>query len=227
MSLGFLKLDRVTKLYGERTVVDKVSLELVQGEVLGVLGASGSGKTTMLRLIAGLEVPNQGEIWINNQQVATNGYNLVSPNKRKIGFVFQDLALWPHLTVAGNLNFVLASAKMPKSERIKQTAEMLKLVRIERFADSYPNKLSGGEQQRVALARALVGHPQLLLLDEPMSSLDPSLKKELQIELARLQQLLAVTTIYVTHARDEIETFAHRIAIMNEGRIEKISNWNG
>lgn len=225
MGLGFLKLDRVTKLYGERTIVDRVSLDLAEGEVLGVLGASGSGKTTILRLIAGLETPNQGDIWIDKQQVATSGYNLVSPNKRKIGFVFQDLALWPHLTVAGNLSFVLASAKMPKSERNKQIAEMLKLVRIEKFADSYPNKLSGGEQQRVALARALVGHPQLLLLDEPMSSLDTSLKKQLQLELARLQQLLAVTTIYVTHARDEIESFANRIAVMNEGRIEQISNF--
>src|SRR5215813_794827 len=191
----FLRLIEVTKRYGERRIVDRVSLDVAEGEFVALLGASGCGKTTTLRLIAGLETPDAGEVWIGGERVAADGRNLVPPSARRLGFVFQDLALWPHLTVAGNLDFALSSDRAPKRERVKRITEALQLVRIERFAAQLPGRLSGGEQQRAALARALVGRPRLLLLDEPMSSLDPNLKADLLGELAVLQRSLGITAI--------------------------------
>jgi ABC-type Fe3+/spermidine/putrescine transport system ATPase subunit len=197
---------------------------MVEGEVVALLGASGSGKTTLLRLIAGLERAETGEVWIAGERVAADGRNLVPPSARGIGFVFQDLALWPHLTVTGNLDFVLGSAQVPKRERAKRIGELLRLVRIERFAGSYPGSLSGGEQQRVALARALIGEPRLLLLDEPLSSLDAHLKSDLIKELASLQQLLEITTVYVTHDQAEALELADRIVVMSDGRINEVDS---
>jgi ABC-type sugar transport system ATPase subunit len=217
MPEAFLQLLDVTKRYGQRTVVENVSLDVAEGESVALLGASGCGKTTTLRLIAGLEEPDAGEIWIAGDRVAANGRNLVPPNARGIGFVFQDLALWPHLTVAGNLNFVLSSANVPKRERLKRIDETLRLVRIDRFSRSYPNQLSGGEQQRVGIARAIVARPRLLLLDEPMSSLDNDLKAELLAELKSLQRLLGVTTVYITHDRAEALSITQRIAAISKG----------
>jgi ABC-type Fe3+/spermidine/putrescine transport system ATPase subunit len=222
MSNAFIRLIEVTKRYGERRVVDRISLNVAKGEAMMLLGASGCGKTTTLRLIAGLETPDEGEIWIAGECVARDGRNIVPTNARNIGFVFQDLALWPHLTVKKNLEFVLESIKLPKSERAKRISDLLWLVKIEHFANSFPGKLSGGEQQRAALARALVGQPQLLLLDEPMSNLDPNLKMDLQKELATLQKSLSITTIHVTHDQSEAEALADFIAIMYEGRVEQI-----
>ncbi len=220
MNESFVRLERVTKRRGYRKVVSNVSFEVAEGEFLALLGPSGCGKTTTLRLIAGLETPDAGEIWIAGRRVTADGRNLMPPRSRGVGFVFQDLALWPHLTVTGNLDFVLASAKAPKRERAQRIGEILRLVRIERFARSYPAELSGGEQQRVALARALIARPRLLLLDEPMSSLDPNLKADLLKELAALQQSLGVTAIYVTHNEDEAAAVATRMALMMEGRVE-------
>ena len=220
MTKPFLKLTELTKRFGDRTVVDCASLEAGEGEIVALSGASGCGKTTLLRLIAGLETPERGGVWIAGEQVAAGGRNLVPARRRGIGFVFQDLALWPHLTVAGNLDFVLASARVPKHDRAERIAQMLRLTRIERHANDYPARLSGGEQQRAALARALVGRPRLLLLDEPLSSLDADLKADLLDELERLQRALAITTVYVTHDRAEATVLAHRVVLMANGRIE-------
>jgi ABC-type Fe3+/spermidine/putrescine transport system ATPase subunit len=151
--------------------------------------------------------------------VAAKGRNLIQPSARGIGFVFQDLALWPHMTVAESLDFILASASMPKRERKKRISESLRLARVEPFASSYPGQLSGGEQQRAAIARALVTFPRLLLLDEPTSNLDFDLKLELRNELAALQRLLNITTIYVSHDRDEATELSHRVIVMRDGRV--------
>ena len=218
----FLRLVKVSRRYADRSVVSEVSLNVTEGEVMALLGASGSGKTTMLRIIAGLEAPDAGEVWIAGKRVAENGRNSVPPSGRDIGFVFQDLALWPHLTVSESLHFVLSSAGASKAEREKRIAEVLELVRIGAFASSYPAQLSGGEQQRAAIARAIVSRPRLLLLDEPMSNLDVNLKAELRDELVALQRLLNITTVYITHDQAEAAALAHRIAIMHEGRIEQI-----
>jgi iron(III) transport system ATP-binding protein len=220
---AFLRLVEVTKRFGRRTVVDNVSLEVAEGETVALLGASGCGKTTTLRLVAGLEEPEAGEIWIAGECVAANGRNLVPPGARGVGFVFQDLALWPHLTVAGNLDFVLSSAGIPKRERAERVNETLRLMRIDRFAHSYPNELSGGEQQRVAIARAIIAHPSLLLLDEPMSSLDAELKNDLMSELISLQSALDATTVYITHDRVEALAMAYRVAMMKNGKITQIA----
>lgn len=222
MSSSFLKLVEVSKRFGQHTVIDCASLEVSQAEAMALLGSSGCGKTTLLRLIAGLEVPDDGEIWIDGQMVAMKGHNTVPPQMRKVGFVFQDLALWPHLTVAGNLDFVLRSCRWERHTRQERINEVLQLVHISAHANKYPSQLSGGEQQRTAIARALVAQSQLLLLDEPLSNLDADLKATLLHELSALQQKLKITTLYVTHDRDEAATFAHRVALMKSGRINQI-----
>jgi iron(III) transport system ATP-binding protein len=218
MGNGFLQLNEVTKRYGQRTVVDRFSISLTEGEVIAVLGASGCGKTTTLRLIAGLEVLDEGEVWIAGKRVSIKGNNLVPPSQRGIGYVFQDLALWPHLTVAGNLDFVLASSGVAKKERAQRRDEALRLVRIERFAQRFPGQLSGGEQQRAAIARAIVARPRLLLLDEPLSNLDTNLKSALLKEFAELQKQLRITTVYITHDPNEAANFAHRVLSMSDGK---------
>ncbi len=221
MADPFIRLVGMTKRFDNRTVIDRFSLDVTEGEVLALLGPSGSGKTTVLRLIAGLEKPDSGEVWIAGKHVAGSGQNLLPPRTRGIGFVFQDLALWPHLTVEGNLNFVLACAGMNRRSRQQRIDVVLGLVHAVPFARSYPAQLSGGEQQRAAIARAIVGQPQLLLLDEPMSSLDSDLKASLLHELATLQKALKITTVYVTHNREEAEALAHRVVTMSGGRLEE------
>ena len=215
----FLRLVEVTRRFGDRAAVDRVSLDVAEGEVVALLGASGCGKTTLLRLIAGLETPDEGEVWVAGRRVAAEGRNLVAPFARSVGFVFQDLALWPHLTVAGNLDFVLGAARLRKRDRGARISETLRLVRAEAFAHKYPGQLSGGEQQRAAIARALVARPRLLLLDEPMSSLYAELKADLLRELSALLQMLNVTTIHVTHDRSETVGFARRAVLMGAGSV--------
>jgi len=212
-------LRNVTKRFGSQLALDGVTLDVGACESVVVLGPSGCGKTTLLRLIAGLEVPDSGEIWLENVQVAVPGRNLLPPYGRHIGFVFQDLALWPHLTVAGNLEFVLDALTVPRAERHRRIDDALKLVRIDGFARRYPHQLSGGEQQRVALARALVGTPRLMLLDEPLSSLDADLRATMRAELTRLQRTLAVTMVYVTHDREDAAVLADHVIEMRAGRI--------
>jgi iron(III) transport system ATP-binding protein len=212
-------LRNVTKRFGSQLALDGVTLDVGACESVVVLGPSGCGKTTLLRLIAGLEVPDSGEIWLENVQVAVPGRNLLPPYRRHIGFVFQELALWPHLTVAGNLEFVLDALTVPRAERHRRIDDALKLVRIDGFARRYPHQLSGGEQQRVALARALVGTPRLMLLDEPLSSLDADLRATMRAELTRLQRTLAVTMVYVTHDREDAAVLADHVIEMRAGRI--------
>jgi len=221
---SLLSLTNVTKRFASHQAVDSVSLEVVAGDAIVILGPSGCGKTTLLRLIAGLEIPDSGEIWLGGAQAAGAGRSMMPAHARGIGFVFQDLALWPHLTVQRNLNFVLESAKMPRTDRAARALEVLKLVRIEQLSSRYPHQLSGGEQQRVALARALVGQPRVLLLDEPFSSLDPELRDALRSELARLQRTLQVTTVYVTHDQGDAAILADRVIEMRAGRIVAVND---
>jgi len=218
MSEPFLRLAGVTKHFGAGAAVDDLSLSVATGESVVILGPSGCGKTTVLRLIAGLERPDAGEISLDGRTVARSGRNLVPPHERRLGFVFQDLALWPHLTVRGNLDFVLGSVGVVRVERAERIREVLELVRIDALAGRHPHQLSGGEQQRVALARALVGLPRLLLLDEPFSSLDPELRVVLRGEVQRLRRALHLTSIFVTHDRDDATELADRIVEMRQGR---------
>jgi ABC-type Fe3+/spermidine/putrescine transport system ATPase subunit len=220
---SLLRLQDVTKVYGTRTAVQGLSLDVAPEESIAVLGPSGCGKTTVLRLIAGLERPDEGEIWIDGRRVAGDGRNTVPAYERRVGLVFQDLALWPHLTVRGNLAFVVASAATPKHQRAARIDDVLRICRVDpRLADRYPHELSGGEQQRVAVARALVGTPRVLLLDEPFSNLDADLRVALRQELEGLQRQLRLTTIYVTHDPADAAALADRTIVMRDGTIERI-----
>jgi iron(III) transport system ATP-binding protein len=210
-----VSIKALTKRLGSKDVLRALSLEVPRGSTLGIVGPSGCGKTTLLRLIAGLEVPDAGEIWLADQLASSTGRLHVAPPQRNIGFVFQDLALWPHMTVSGNLSFVLESRRSPSKTRTAQVDDMLVMVGMRDRANEYPSHLSGGEQQRVALARALVGKPDLLLLDEPLSSLDPDLRMGLRTELAAIPRKLGVTMIYVTHDRTDAEAFGGDIHVLS------------
>jgi ABC-type Fe3+/spermidine/putrescine transport system ATPase subunit len=214
----------ISKRFGSHQALDDVSLDVIPGACVVVLGPSGCGKTTLLRLIAGVDTPDSGEIWLDGAQVTARRRILIAPHERRIGFVFQDLALWPHLSVRQNLEFVLEAQRRRPADRTARVKEALRVVRIETLIGRYPHELSGGEQQRVALARALVGEPRILLLDEPLSSLDVELRSTLRQELARLQSMLQVTTIYVTHDREDASALANSIVEMRAGRIVSASN---
>ena len=207
-------LKSVSKRFGSRVAVRPISLEVKRGSTVGIVGPSGGGKTTVLRLIAGLDVPDEGEVWLNDRLASSADRLHIPPSQRNIGFVFQDLALWPHMTVGGNLMFVLQSRGWPAATRNARIGEMLAVVGMSDRADEYPSHLSGGEQQRVALARALVAQPDLLLLDEPLSSLDPELRVGLREELAAIPTKLGVTMIYVTHDRSDVKVFGGAEALI-------------
>ena len=219
-----LSVRTISKRFGSHQALDGLSLEIAPGDCGVVLGPSGCGKTTLLRAIAGLETPDEGEVWLGSSKVADGRRNLIAPHERRIGFVFQDLALWPHLTVRGNLEFVLEAERLPRSARFARVEESLHIVQIGMLIDRYPHQLSGGEQQRVALARSLVGQPRMLLLDEPLSSLDVELKSTLRHELARLQRTLQLTTVYVTHDKEDALVLADVVVEMRAGRILSVSN---
>jgi iron(III) transport system ATP-binding protein len=216
---SFVSVQRVTKRYGGRSVVDSVSLEVDAGESVVIVGPSGSGKTTLLRIIAGLESPDHGEVWLHGCHVSAPGRILVPPHARRVGFVFQDLALWPHMTVRRHLEFVLKAAGASPRTRADRVRDTLTRVRIAEMVDRYPHQLSGGEQQRVALARALVGRPRLLLLDEPLSSLDPELRTTLRAELLDLKRAFDVTMIYVSHDPEDAVVLADGVIHMHAGRV--------
>jgi putative spermidine/putrescine transport system ATP-binding protein len=207
---SFVRMIDVTKCRGGRGIVDHFFLEVAEGEFVALLGRSGSGKTTILRLIAGLDTPDAGEIWIAQKLAAKDGRNVAPPRLRNIGFVFQDLALWPHMTIAQSLAFVLASSNVAVKERERRISDALSAARIPGLGGRYPHQLSGGEQQRAALARALAPRPRLLLLDEPLSSVDAELKAELASELASVHRTFGLTTVYVTHDVSEVSGFADR-----------------
>jgi iron(III) transport system ATP-binding protein len=217
--VSYIEVDRVSKSFGERVVVNQLSLQIEKTERLVLFGPSGCGKTTVLRLLAGLEIPDQGSIRIDDRLVASAGNNLVPPEKRDLGMVFQDLALWPHMTVQANLTFGLNARGVAKREAHVRVREMLQRVGLEHRMEAKPQQLSGGEQQRVALSRALVSRPSILLMDEPLSSLDDERKRAIASDLLSLQSQLAFTLIYVTHDRAETDLLASRVCEMRDGRV--------
>jgi iron(III) transport system ATP-binding protein len=214
----------ISKRFGAHQALVDVSLEMTAGACVVVLGPSGCGKTTLLRVIAGLEIPDAGEVWLGGVKASDAGRSLLAPHERRIGFVFQDLALWPHLTVGGNLEFVIEPQRLAAAVRTAKVEDTLRRVRVETLVGRYPHQLSGGEQQRVALARSLIGDPRILLLDEPLSSLDPELRAALRQELARVQRALQLTTVCVTHDREDAFALADSVVEMRAGRIVSVSN---
>ena len=217
--MSYIEVDRVSKSFGERVVVNQLSLHIERSERLVLFGPSGCGKTTLLRLLAGLEIPDQGSIQIDGRLVANVGENFVPPEKRDLGMVFQDLALWPHMTVRENLTFGLNARGVQKHEAEVRVREILHRVGLEHRIEAKPQQLSGGEQQRVALARALVTRPSILLMDEPLSSLDDERKRAIASDLLSLQSQLAFTLIYVTHDRAETDLLASRVCQMHDGSV--------
>jgi ABC-type Fe3+/spermidine/putrescine transport system ATPase subunit len=212
-----VELRGVTKRFGPTAAVDGIDLEVRPGEFLSLLGPSGCGKTTTLRLVAGFERPDEGEVRIGGRDVSR-----VPPYKRDVNTVFQSYALFPHLTVLDNVGYGLKQRGLGRAERRARATEMLELVRLTGLGSRKPRQLSGGQQQRVALARALVMHPRVLLLDEPLGALDLKVRKELQIELKRIQEEIGITFVYVTHDQEEALAMSDRVVVMNGGRIEQI-----
>lgn len=219
--MTFLTITSVTTSYNGQPVLHDFSLEIEKGERLVILGPSGCGKTTVLRLLAGFIAPDSGSISIEGDLVAADGKTIKGPEARNVGMVFQDLALWPHLSVKGNLEFGLKAKNITKEKREQLIAEMLDLVQLSEYIHAKPGELSGGQQQRVALARALVLHPKALLMDEPLSSLDVDLNERIRKEILRLHNTLGFTLIYVTHDREEALDIGTRVLIMEKGRIER------
>lgn len=212
--MGYLKLNNLTKKYGDFTAVSNINIDLEKGEMVALLGGSGCGKTTILRMIAGFIEPNEGTVEIDG-----NVMNKIPAYKRNVGIFFQNYALFPHMTVFDNVAFSLKLKKLPKDEIKKKVEDILELVKLVGLGERYPRELSGGQQQRVALARALVMEPNVLLLDEPLSNLDAQLRIEMQVEIKRIQRHLGLTTIIVTHDQEEAVSLADRIIIMNAGDI--------
>lgn len=215
--MALLEIRNVTRRFGELSAVDDVNLSIEAGEFFTLLGPSGSGKTTLLRMIAGFNQPDSGQILLDGKDLADT-----PPEQRPIHTVFQSYALFPHMTVAQNVAFPLQMAGRATDETAGLVREALELVHLADKADKYPRELSGGQQQRVALGRSLVNRPRLLLLDESLGALDAKLREEMQIELIRLQQNLGITFIFVTHSQDEALALSHRIAVMNQGRVEQV-----
>ena len=213
-----LELKEIKKSFTEgEAVLDNISLEISKGEFITLLGSSGCGKTTTLRIIAGLEQPDAGSVWLDGREVTG-----LEPNQRDVNTVFQNYALFPHMNVAENIGYGLKLKKVPKSEIKKKVSQMLELVQLEGYEKRKPSELSGGQKQRVAIARALVNNPKVLLLDEPLGALDLQLRRAMQIELKHLQKKLGITFIYITHDQEEAINMSDRIAVMRDGCIEQI-----
>jgi len=215
--MAFLELHNLSKIYGKTYAVNEFNLDIQKGELVSFLGPSGCGKTTTLRMVAGFEVPNTGHIKVDGKDITNQ-----PPNQRVVGMVFQAYALFPNMTVAGNIGFGLKIAKKPAEEIAKRVDEMLSLIHMSGFGDRYPFQLSGGQQQRVALARALALSPQVLLLDEPLSALDAKIRVSLRAEIRAIQHQLGITAIYVTHDQEEALSISDRVVVMNAGRMEQV-----
>jgi len=217
MTTPAIRFDKVSRHFGEVKAVDNTDLEIHDGEFFSMLGPSGSGKTTCLRMIAGFDRPTSGHIYLYGQEVSG-----LPPYERDVNTVFQDYALFPHMTIGDNIAYGLMIKGVNKAERMKQVGEMLDLVRLPGYGHRKPSQLSGGQRQRVALARALINHPKVLLLDEPLGALDLKLRQEMQIELKTIQREVGITFIFVTHDQEEALTMSDRIAVFNEGKIQQV-----
>jgi len=215
--MAYLELADLRKTWGAHTAVHGFRLSVQEGEFVSFLGGSGCGKTTTLRMVAGFETPDAGTITLNGEDLTR-----VSPNRRNVGMVFQNYALFPNLTVAQNVAFGLKVRRVPRAEAARRVDELLGLVHLSDFGGRYPHNLSGGQQQRVALARALAPRPRVLLLDEPLSALDARIRQHLRTEIRALQTTLGITTIYVTHDQEEALSLSDRIVVMDKGRIEQV-----
>ena len=214
-----VRLEHLVKRFGDVEAVSGIDLEIADGEFFSMLGPSGSGKTTTLRIVAGFEAPSEGRILLHGRDVTG-----VPPFDRDVNTVFQDYALFPHMSVGENIAYGLMVRKIPKAERVTRVIEALRMVRLEQYQHRRPGQLSGGQRQRVALARALVNRPKVLLLDEPLGALDLKLREEMQIELKEIQQQVGITFIYVTHDQVEALTMSDRLAVFNLGRIEQVGS---
>ena len=218
--MASVTLKHITKAFGKNVVVRDVDQVIRGGEFVTLLGPSGCGKTTILRMIAGFERPTEGEIWFDDRPIS-GGKTFVPPEKRGIGMVFQNYAVWPHMTVRENTAYPLTIRKCPKEELKDRVDKALSLMNLTEYADRLPSQLSGGQQQRVALARAMVAEPELLLLDEPLSNLDAKLRESMRFEIKRLQETLGITVIYVTHDQTEAMAMSDRIFVINRGEVQQ------
>ncbi len=217
-----IKLVNITKRFGKSIAVDNLSITIKDGEFVSLLGPSGCGKTTTLRMIAGLETPTEGEIYIDDRCVFSSKDAIdVSPDKRDVGFLFQNYALWPHMTVYKNIAFGLENMKWDKKKIDERVQELVKMLKIEEFLERYPSELSGGQQQRVAIARTLSTGPKVLFMDEPLSNLDAKLRMEMRTELKRLHLETGATFVYVTHDQLEAMTLSTKICLLKEGILQQ------
>lgn len=221
MSDIILKLNGIQKSFEGTEVLKGINLEIERAEFITLLGASGCGKTTTLRIIAGLEMPDEGSVILDGQDITG-----LEPNKRSVNTVFQNYALFPHMSVEENVAYGLKIKKVPKAEIAEKVAKMLKLVQLEEYGKRRPDQLSGGQRQRIAIARAVINEPKVLLLDEPLGALDLKLRRQMQLELKRLQKQLGITFIYITHDQEEAINMSDRIAVMNRGVLEQIGTPN-
>ena len=217
--MAFLEIKHATKRFGALDAVKDFNLDIVKGELVTFLGPSGCGKTTTLRMVAGFEQPDPGQIMLDGADITQQ-----PPNHRDVGMVFQAYALFPNMTVAQNIGFGLRVRREPESTIKQRVEEMLSLINLERKGKSYPHQLSGGQQQRVALARALAIHPRVLLLDEPLSALDAKIRVSLRGEIRAIQKKLGITAIYVTHDQEEALSISDRIVVMYNGHIEQVGS---
>ena len=220
-ALTGIRLDGVSFAFGATTVLNHINLQIDAGSIVALLGPSGCGKSTLLRLLAGLTVPAEGEIHFGDRLIARPGWGL-PPEQRDIGMVFQDYALWPHMTAAENVAFPLRMRGVARDERTRRVNNALAMVGLSGFGERKPSGLSGGQQQRVALARAIVAEPRVLLFDEPLSNLDSELRESLCLEMSRLLRQLGITAVYVTHDRREAELLADRIVHLSAGSIAAV-----